>query len=113
MNVIDKKRAWLASITLAHFRHWSVQELAQHIRNLNRNVFSIDDLLCLQECIPTPEEAALLRSYQGDRSLLSVVSNSHHVVMVILQKCLHIICFHAHDIMAIGGEVYVGDNGSA
>ncbi|KAG7398599.1 hypothetical protein PHYBOEH_010754 [Phytophthora boehmeriae] len=69
VTLIDGKRAMNAAISLARVKH-SYCEIAGAVTQFNSNGLTIEQLIGINEFLPTSEEAALVSGYTGDKGLL-------------------------------------------
>ena len=69
INLIDMKRGQNAGIALARIR-MSFEEVKSRIMQMDDHVFSTDQLRSLEEYLPSPDEAAIIKAFKGDFEML-------------------------------------------
>ncbi|GMF13912.1 unnamed protein product [Phytophthora lilii] len=69
VTLIDGKRAMNAAISLARVK-LSYSEIAQAVIKFDPNGLAIEQLIGINEFLPTSEEAALVLGYTGDKEML-------------------------------------------
>ncbi|KAF0709561.1 hypothetical protein AaE_012840 [Aphanomyces astaci] len=69
VHLVDPKRQQNCSIALSRFR-MTPSELKQAILTLDDAVLTLERVQILESLVPTPEEVELVKSYEGDATLL-------------------------------------------
>ncbi|RLN91148.1 hypothetical protein BBJ28_00020992 [Nothophytophthora sp. Chile5] len=75
VTLIDGKRAMNAAISLARVKI-SYSEIAAAVVKFDPNGLTLDQLIGINEFLPTSEEAALVSGYTGDKTMLGEVRRS-------------------------------------
>ena len=70
VNLLDGKRSMQINIVLKNFNPLSAADVLHAISTLDSNVLSEERICGLQKILPEPEEAEMVRSYDGEIALL-------------------------------------------
>lgn len=70
--MIDGKRATNVAIAIARIKY-NYGEIREHIRSLNEQAFSLEQLNSIKDSLPTDDEIKTLKSFAGDTTRLGEV----------------------------------------
>ena len=79
-NLVDMKREQNAGIALARIKI-AFEDVKNKIMNFEDEAFTTDQLKSLEEYLPTPEEARVIKGFKGDFELLGQAEKYMSVMM--------------------------------
>lgn len=80
INLVDMKRGQNAGIALARIKI-TFEDVKNKIMNFEDEAFTTDQLKSLEEYLPTPEEARVIKGFKGDFELLGQAEKYMSVMM--------------------------------
>ena len=80
INLIDMKRGQNAGIALARIKI-SFEDVKNKVMSFEDEVFTTDQLKSLDEYLPTPDEARIIKGFKGDFDLLGQAEKYMSVMM--------------------------------